>query len=71
MRHTRRAKGCVYLYVCSRDYSGDRIERVCLISSRSTRMFVGHGTMRMNGLREDADNRGDRGAKSGDMDAEE
>lgn len=66
VRHTGRAKGCVYvcICVCLRDYLGDGIERVCLISSRSVGMFVSHGTRRMN-------NRGDGGAKSGDMGAEE
>lgn len=49
--------------MCLGDYSGDRIEGVCLISSRSARMFVGHGTIRKNGLREDGDNQGDRGEK--------
>lgn len=63
LRHTGSAKASAYLYVCLRDYSGDRIEGVCLISSRSAGMFVGHGAMTKNGLRKDTDNRGKRGEK--------
>lgn len=63
LRHTGREKGCVYLYVCLRDYSGDRIEGVCLISSRSARVFVRHCAIRKNGLRKEADNRGNRDGK--------
>lgn len=63
VRRTRRAKGYVYLYVCLRDYSGDLIERLCLISSRSAGMSVGHDTPRKNGLREDAVNQGNRRGK--------
>lgn len=48
----------MYLYVCLRDYSGDRIEGVCLISSRSAGMLVGHSAMRKNSLKKDADNQG-------------
>lgn len=63
LRDTGRANRCVYLYVCLRDYSGDRIEGVCLISSRSAGMSVRHGALRKNGLRENADNRRNKGGK--------
>lgn len=46
------------LYVCLRDYSGDWVEGVCLISSRSAGMLVGHSAIRKNSLKENADNQG-------------